>query len=67
MDLDQGVLENCHFLQKLDVENLSLDSDEIEQICQNGETLQILSLEQSCSVSKETSDITVTRRSIITE
>ena len=45
MALDQGVLENCHFLQKLAVENLQLDSDAIEQICQNGETLQILSLE----------------------
>ena len=45
MDVDQGVLENCHFLQKLAVENLSLDSDEIEQICQSGEVLRILSLE----------------------
>ena len=45
MDLDQGVLENCHFLQKLAAKNLSLDLDESEQICQNGETLQILSLE----------------------
>ena len=49
MDLDQGVLENCHFLQKLAVKNLSLNSDEIEQICQNGETLQILSLE-GCNI-----------------
>ena len=49
MDLDQGVLENCHFLQKLAVENLALDSDGIEQICQNGETLQILSLE-GCNI-----------------
>ena len=49
MDLDQGVLENCHFLQKLAVENLTLNSDEIEQICQNGETLQILSLE-GCNI-----------------
>ena len=49
MDVDQGVLENCHFLQKLAVENLSLNSDEIEQICQSGETLQILSLE-GCNI-----------------
>jgi hypothetical protein len=49
MDLDQGVLENCHFLQKLAVENLTLNSEKIEQICQNGETLQILSLE-GCNI-----------------
>ena len=41
----EGVLENCHVLQKLSVDNLMLDSVDIDQICQNGETLQILSLE----------------------
>ena len=41
----KGVLENCHFLQKLAVDNLMLKSEEIEMICQNGETLRILSLE----------------------
>ena len=41
----KGVLENCQVLQKLSVEYLNLDSHEIEQICQNGEVLRILSLE----------------------
>ena len=41
----EGVLENCQVLQKLSVEYLTLNSDEIEQICQNGEVLRILSLE----------------------
>ena len=43
--MPEGVLQNCHFLQKLAVDNLILNSREIEQICQNHETLQILSLE----------------------
>jgi hypothetical protein len=47
--LPKGVIENCHFLQKLAVDNFKLDSNEIEQICQNGETLQILSLE-GCNI-----------------
>ena len=45
----EGVLENCHELQKLSVDNLMLDSVDIDQICQNGETLQILSLE-GCNI-----------------
>ena len=45
----EGVLQNCHFLQKLSVDNLRLDSFEIEKICQNGETLRILSLE-GCNI-----------------
>ena len=44
-----GLLENCSYLQKLSVDNLRLDSIDIEQICQNGETLQILSLE-GCNI-----------------
>ena len=44
-----GVLQNCHFLQKLAVEGLMLNSDEIEHICQNGKTLQILSLDR-CNI-----------------
>ena len=44
-EVPEGVLQNCHFLQKLAVDNLILNSREIEQICQNGETLQNLSLE----------------------
>ena len=44
-----GVLENCHFLQKLAVDNFIFNSNEIEQICQNGETLRILSLE-GCNI-----------------
>ena len=39
-----GVLQNCHFLQKLAAEYLTLNSDEIDNICQNGNTLKILSL-----------------------
>ena len=49
LDAPKGVLQNCHFLQKLAVDNLTLNSEEIEQICQNGETLQILSLE-GCNI-----------------
>ena len=41
----KGVLENCHFLQKLAVDNLILRSEDVEHICQNGETLEILSFE----------------------
>ena len=39
-----GVLQNCHFLRKLAAEYLTLNSDIIDNICQNGNTLQILSL-----------------------
>ena len=46
--LEEG-LQNCHFLQKLSVDNLSLDSFAIEKICQNGETLRILNLER-CNI-----------------
>ena len=49
LDAPKGVLQNCNFLQKLAVDNLILNSEEIEQICQNGETLQILSLE-GCNI-----------------
>ena len=49
LPLPKGVLENCHVLQKLSVDNLMLDSVDIDQICQNGETLQILSLE-GCTI-----------------
>ena len=38
------VLEKCRSLQKLAMDFLELDSDAIEQICQNGETLRVLSL-----------------------
>ena len=44
-----GVLQNCHFLQKLAVDGLILYLDEIELICQNGKTLQILSLDR-CNI-----------------
>ena len=44
-EVPKGVIENCQFLQKLAVDNFKLDSNKIDQICQNGETLQILSLE----------------------
>jgi hypothetical protein len=42
----EEVLQNCHFLEKLAVDSLKLKSHNIEQICQNGKTLQILSLGQ---------------------
>ena len=48
-DVPKGVLENCHFLQKLAVDNFLLHSNQIEQICQNGETLRIFSLE-GCNI-----------------
>ena len=44
-----GLLENCRYLQKLSVDNLRLDSNDVEQISQNGDTLQILSLE-GCNI-----------------
>ena len=46
------MLQNCHFLQKLAVENLTLNPCDIEQICQNGETLQILDLD-GCTIDFE--------------
>ena len=49
LEVPKGVLENCRSLQKLSVDNLRLNSFDIEQICQNGETLQTLSLE-GCNV-----------------
>jgi len=42
----EEVLQNCHFLEKLAVDNSILKSHHIEQICQNGKTLRILSLGQ---------------------
>ena len=48
-NVPRGVLENCHFLQKLAVDHFKLNSNEIENICQNGETLKILSVE-GCSI-----------------
>ena len=42
----EGVLQNCHFLEKLAVDNLILMPHDIEQICQNGGTLSILSIGQ---------------------
>ena len=39
-----GVLQNCHFLEKLAVDNVRLMPRHIIQICLNGETLRILSL-----------------------
>ena len=48
-EVPEGVLQNCHFLQKLALDYVTLNSCEIEQICQNGETLRILSLE-GCNI-----------------
>jgi len=47
------VIGNCQSLQKLAVHNFILDSNEIDQICQNGETLQILSLEGCITLKSE--------------
>ena len=33
LDAPKRVLQNCHFLQKLAIHNLILNSEEIEQIC----------------------------------
>ena len=43
-DMPKVLLKNCHSLQKLAVEHLTLDSEDIEHICQNGQTLQVLNL-----------------------
>ena len=49
VEVPEGVLENCHFLQKLAVDSLKLNSEDIEHICQNGETLEILSF-KGCNI-----------------
>ena len=49
VEVPEGVLENCHFLQKLAVDYVKLFFCDIDKICQNGETLQILSLE-GCTI-----------------
>ena len=44
----QGTLklvQNCSSLQKLSISGLKLDSDDIQYICQNSQTLQVLDLE----------------------
>ena len=45
LEVHKGLLKNCHSLQKLAVENLILDSDDIEDIGNNCKTLKILNLE----------------------
>ena len=52
-EVPKGVIENCQSLQKLAIHNFILDSNEIDQICQNGETLQILSLEGCITLQSE--------------
>jgi hypothetical protein len=49
VNLPEGVLQNCHSLQKLAIDSLILNSEDVESICQNGETLQILSFE-GCNI-----------------
>ena len=49
VEVPEGVIENCHFLQKLAIDNLKLNSEDVEHICQNGETLEILSFE-GCNI-----------------
>ena len=46
-NVPEGVLQNCHSLEKLAVDNVKLMPHDIDQICQNGKTLGILSLGQS--------------------
>ena len=45
LEVHEGLLRNCHSLQKLAMENLILDSDDIEDIGNNFKTLKILDLE----------------------
>ena len=45
LEVHKGLLKNCHSLQKLAMENLILDSDDIEDIGNNCKTLKILNLE----------------------
>ena len=40
----QELVQNCSALQKLSVAGLTLDSDDIQYICQNSKTLQVLDL-----------------------
>ena len=42
----QKLVQKCSSLQKLSLGNLSLDSNDIQYICQSGQTLQVLDLEQ---------------------
>ena len=44
LKVPKGLLKNCHTLQKLAMENLILDLEDIEQIGKNGQTLTILDL-----------------------
>ena len=48
LEVHKGLLKNCHSLQKLAMENLILDSDDIEDIGNNFKTLKILDLEDIC-------------------
>ena len=38
------LIQNCSSLQKLSVEGHYLDTDDIQNICQNGQTLQVLNM-----------------------
>ena len=49
VEIPEGVLQNCHFLQKLAIDSVMLNSEDVESICQNGETLRILSF-HGCSI-----------------
>ena len=42
----QKLVQNCSSLQKLSVAWLTLDLDDIQYICQSGQTLQVLDLEE---------------------
>jgi hypothetical protein len=62
----EGVLQNCHSLEKLSVGQMRLDSFGIEKICQNGETLRILSLVM-CNIQSELIQKLFTKCSRLTE
>ena len=44
LKVPKGLFKNCHSLQKLAMENLILDFEDIKQIAKNGQTLTILDL-----------------------
>ena len=43
-----GLLENCHSLEKLSLEGLMLTEDDFKHLAQNGQTLKVLNLEETC-------------------
>ena len=48
LEVPEGLLKNCHSLQKLALENLVVGSEDIKHIGKNGETLKVLNLADIC-------------------